>query len=169
MSGDLVLVGVIDGAFGVRGEARVRSFTAEPHALFSYGPLLDETGKAALTPKSWRPLQDAFAVTAPEIASREDAMAKRGVRLFVPRESLPAPEDDEIYVVDLIGCRVDTAGGAPLGEVIAVHDFGAGDLLEIRPPSGAPFFLEFTKINVPVVDLANRRLVADPPPDDDAA
>lgn len=164
---DLVLVGVIEGAFGVRGEARVRSFTAEPENIFGYGPLLDERGAVALTPGKWRPLQDAFAVTAPEIASREDATAKRNTRLYVPRAKLPPPDEDEIYVVDLIGCRVEDAGGAPLGEVIAVHDFGAGDLLEIRPADGAPFFLAFTKANVPTVDLANRRLVADPPPEED--
>lgn len=168
MSDDLVLVGVIDGAFGVRGEARVRSFTAEPENLFGYGPLLNEHGAIALTPSKWRPLQDAFGVMAPEIVSREDAMAKRGTRLFVPRSKLPAPEEDEIYVVDLIGCRVEGANGAPLGDVIGVHDFGAGDLLEIKPPEGAPFFLEFTKANVPTIDLANRRLIADPPPEEDA-
>lgn len=166
MSQDLVLVGVIEGAFGVRGEARVRSFTAEPEKLFAYGPLLDEHGRPALTPSSWRPLQDSFAVAAPEIASREDAMAKRGIRLYVPRAKLPPPEEDEVYVVDLIGCRVEDASGAHLGAVIAVHNFGAGDLLEIRPPAGAPFFLAFTKANVPIVDLANRRLIADPPIDE---
>ena len=165
----LVRVGVIEGAFGVKGEARVRSFTDPPENLFAYAPLRDANGAVVLSPAKWRKLGDAFAVTAPEIASREDAIAKRGAELYAPRAAFAAPAEGEIYVVDLIGCRVEDVNGAALGAVIAVHDFGAGDILEIKPPQGASFFLEFTKANVPTIDLAGRRLIADPPPADESS
>lgn len=158
----LVLVGAIAGAFGVRGEVRVRCFTAEPDGVTSYGPLYDAQGKRVLTPKSWRPVKDGLAVTAPEFATREQAEAARGTPLHVPRAALPPVEEDEFYHVDLIGCRVEALDGAPLGVVHAVHDFGAGDVLEIRK-GGAPWYLEFSKDAAPVVDLKHRRIVATPP------
>jgi 16S rRNA processing protein RimM len=171
MADDLVLVGAALGAFGVRGEVRVRSFTADPDAVCRYGPLRDEAGRVALTPKRWRPIKDGLAVTAPEVSSREAAEALRGTGLYVPRAALPAPDEDEFYHVDLIGCAVETLEGAPLGVVRAVQDFGAGDLLLIAPADGAAtWFLPFTKAAVPRVDLAARRLVAVPPvADEDAA
>lgn len=156
---------MIEGAFGVRGEARVRAFTAPPENVFAYGPLRDAEGRVVLTPTQWRPLQDAFAVRAKEIATREDAMALRGVRLHAPRDAFPPAEEDEFYVVDLIGCAVFNLAGDEVGAVIAVHDFGAGDLLEIKPADGKPFLLDFSRANVPHVDLAQRRIVIDPPPE----
>jgi 16S rRNA processing protein RimM len=161
--GDLVLVGAIAGAFGVRGEVRVRSFTAAPESLASYGPLLDKTGAPLMSPQRWRPIKDAIAVSAPEIATREQAEALKGQGLYVPRSRLPPAADDEFYHVDLIGCRVEALDGAPLGEVIAAPNFGAGDLLEVRPPAGQSWFLPFTKTHAPLVDIAARRIVADPP------
>jgi len=163
-----VLVGVIEGAFGVRGEARVRSFTMPPENLFAYGPLRGADGAVALTPQAWRAIGEAFAVAAPEIASREDAMARRGQTLHAPRAAFAAPEDDEFYVVDLVGCVAENSAGAKLGEVAAIHDFGAGDLLEIRPATGPALFVPFTREVVPAIDLAKRRLVVDPPSPDDA-
>jgi 16S rRNA processing protein RimM len=158
----LVLVGAITGAFGVRGEVKVRAFTAEPEGLFAYGPLYDAAGKLVLTPKRWRPIKDGLAVTAPEVADREAAEALRHTPLHVPRSLLPPAEDDEFYHVDLIGCRVEALDGTPLGDVVAVHDFGAGDVLELRDAAGAQRFLDFSRAVVPVVDLDNRRLVATP-------
>ncbi|MGE3141887.1 MAG: ribosome maturation factor RimM [Hyphomonadaceae bacterium] len=167
MSG-LILVGVIEGAFGVKGEARVRSFTTPPENLFVYAPLLHENGAVALTPKAWRALGEAFAVTAAEIAQREDAMKLRGTRLYAPREKFAAPEEDEFYVVDLIGCTAENAAGAAIGVVSAVHDFGAGDILEIQPPAGPALQIAFTRANAPMVDLKRRRIVLDPPPEEEA-
>lgn len=160
-----VLVGVVDGAFGVHGEARVRAFTASPENLFAYGPLLDAEGRVVLTPKKWRMITDGIAVTAPEIKSREQAMEMRGVRLYAPRDKFPPADEDEFYVVDLIGCAVEDISGAARGEVIAVHDFGAGDILEIKPVEGHPFFVEFSRDAVPQVSLDERRIVIDPPPE----
>lgn len=164
----LVLVGAIAGAFGVKGEVRVRSFTAAPEGVVSYGPLYDAAGKVVLTPKRWREIKDGLAVSGPEIADRNAAEAARGTPLHVPRAVMPPAEEDEFYHVDLIGCRVEALDGAVLGAVHAVHDFGAGDILEVRPPAGPHWYLEFTKAAVPLVDLANRRLVATPVAADEA-
>ncbi|MDX2238022.1 MAG: ribosome maturation factor RimM [Hyphomonadaceae bacterium] len=161
--GDLVLVGAIAGAFGVKGEVRVRSFTAAPENLVSYGALLDKSGAPLITPKRWRSIKDAIAVSAPEIATREQAEALKGQGLYVRRSRLPPAADDEFYHVDLIGCRVEALDGTALGEVIAAPNFGAGDLLEVRPPAGPSWFLPFTKAHTPLVDVAARRIVADPP------
>jgi len=168
MTSAFVLVGYIEGAFGVHGEARVRSFTDPPQNIAAYGPLTDADGRVVLTPAKCRSIGEAFAITAPEIKTREDAMAMKGVRLHAPREKFPATEEDEFYIVDLIGCRAALLSGEAAGDVIGVHDFGAGDLLEIKPPRGAPYFLEFSRANVPHVVLAERRIVIDPPPEEDA-
>ncbi|HWA23904.1 MAG TPA: ribosome maturation factor RimM [Caulobacterales bacterium] len=159
---NLILVGAITGAFGVRGELRVKSFTAALEDVCAYGPLLDESGALVLTPKSWRPLKDAVAMTAKEVKTREQAEAMRGTALYVPREALPAPEEDEFYAADLIGCAVVSVSGAPLGEVTAVTDYGAGDMLEIVL-NGAVWRLPFTQENTPQIDLKSRRIIADPP------
>ena len=161
---DLVLVGAIAGAFGVQGEVKLRSFTAEPHALMDYAPFFDSDGAIALTPKSWRSIKDGIAVTAPEVHSREDAMALRNIKLYVPRSKLPPPEDDEFYHVDLIGLSVEALDGTPLGKVRSVIP-GPQDLLDIEGTPGAKssWFLPFTKALVPVVDLAGKRLVAEVP------
>lgn len=159
----LVLVGAIAGAFGVRGEVKVRPFTADPDGIVRYGPLLDKAGRAVLTPKSWRPIKDALAVTAPEVTSREQAEALRNTALYVPRALLPAPDEDEFYHVDLIGCRVETLAGDVLGVVKAVQDFGAGDLLEVHEAAGRSAFYLFTKAAAPLVDVQRRRIVVDPP------
>lgn len=166
MAEKLILVGAIEGAFGVRGEVRLRSFTSPPDNIAKYGPLRDADGRVILTPKSARPLKDAIAVTAPEIAQREEAEAMRGTRLYIARDILPPPEDeDEFYVVDLIGCAVQDVSGDLLGEVIAVHDFGAGDIVELKQPDGRTRQLGFTRDTFPKVDLSARKLVADPPPE----
>ncbi len=165
-SSHLICVGEIRGAFGVRGEARIASFTADPAAVFSYGPLLDETGAARLTVSSWRPIKGGFAARAREIETPEQADTMRGLRLYVPRAALPAPEPDEFYHADLIGLAVRHADGRALGRVRAVEDFGAGALLEIEPETGeaaARWRLPFTRAFVPEVDLAGGAVTVDPP------
>lgn len=159
---DLIVVGQIAGAFGVKGEVRVRSFTDDPEACFAYGPLMDETGKVILTPKRCRPLKDLFGVLAEEPLQREDWEALKGTNLHVPRSALPATGADEFYIVDLIGCTVVHEDGRELGIVRNVPDFGAGSLLEITPPDGQGFYLPFDPENAPGVDLDARRITVAP-------
>jgi 16S rRNA processing protein RimM len=163
----LIIVGAIAGAFGVRGEVRVRSFTANPCDIAAYGPLYDKHGGLILTPTNARPIKDAVAISAPEVKSREAAEDLRGTALYVPRDKLPPAEDDEFYHVDLIACRVETLSGDELGAVRAVHDFGAGDILEITTPDGGQMFIAFTKERVPFVDVGARRLVVQTEETDD--
>lgn len=156
---DLIVVGQIAGAFGVKGEVRVRSFTDDPEACFSYGPLLNEAGEVILTPVRHRPLKDVFGVTAEETLQREDWEALKGTNLHVSRDALPEAEDGEFYVIDLIGCDVTHEDGRTLGAVRNVQDFGAGSLLEITPATGSVFYLPFNAETTPEVDLAARRIV----------
>lgn len=166
MPQDLILVGVFGAPHGVKGELRLKSFTADPLAIAGYGPLTDASGQ-----RTWRIAQarlvkdDMLVVRVEDVADREAAARLTNQRLHVPRERLPAiAEVDEFYHADLIGMPVETPAGAPLGRVAAVLDFGAGDILEITPPDGGrPLMVPFTKAAVPVVDLKAGRLVADPP------
>ncbi len=161
----LICVGEIRGAFGVRGEARIASFTADPEAVFAYGPLLDADGAPRLSVRSWRPVKDGFAALAPEIESREQAEAMKGQRLYVPRTALPAPEEDEFYFSDLVGMAVRNLDGADLGRIKAVVNFGGGDLLEIAGPPGPKeaWRIPFTRDFAPEVDLEGRTVTIDPP------
>ncbi len=160
MSERLIQVARVAGAFGVRGEIRITTFTEDPMALAVYKTLLDEAGQPALTLSGARPVKGGVIARAKEVATREEAEALRGLRLFITRDSLPPPEADEFYLADLIGLSVETAEGEALGKVKSVHDFGAGDLLEIQPPAGATWWLPFTRENVPEVKIAEGRLVA---------
>lgn len=170
-----ILVGAIAGAFGVKGEVKLKSFCAEPRAIASYGPLWSEDGARSFTLALTRPVPAGFAARIPGIATREQAEALRGTRLYAARSRLPALPDDEFYHADLIGLEVLDTGGAPLGRVAAVLNHGAGDILEIRPGHGAgahgpdthgrALLLPFTRACVPTVDLGAGRLIADPPPE----
>jgi 16S rRNA processing protein RimM len=162
MDRNKVCVGAIAGAFGVRGEVRLKSFCAEPGAIATYGPLLAEDGRSYSVTLG-RPVTNGIAARLSGIETREAAEALRGQRLYVDRERLPALPDDEFYHADLIGLEVRDTGGALLGRVAAVLNHGAGDLLEVRPPQGAAILLPFTRAAVPTVDLASGRIVADPP------
>lgn len=161
MSDDLIQVGRVAGAFGVRGEVRITSFTADPAALLDYRDLKREDGAPALTLLAGRPAKGGIVARAKEIETREQAEALRGLKLFIPRSALPETEDeDEFYVTDLIGLAVETPEGEPLGAIRSVQDFGAGDLLEILPPEGgATWYLPFTKAAVPEVRLADRKVI----------
>ncbi len=160
----LIVVAQITGAFGVKGEARVRSFTDDPAACFSYGPLLDADGKVVLTPLKHRPLNEGFGVTAKEQRQREEWEAMRGTLLHAARETMPEAdaEDGEVYVADLIGMAVIHVDGRALGQVKAAHDFGAGDLIEVEPATGPSFLLPFTEDVFPEIDMEARKLRADP-------
>ena len=159
-----VCLGAIAGAFGVRGEVRLKSFTADPADIAAYGPLETEDGARRFDVELTGRTKGALVARLSGIASKEEADALRGMRLFVPRAALPAPGEDEYYHVDLIGLAVQDTGGAPLGRVKAVHNHGAGDILEVQPPGGgATLLLPFTRAAVPTVDLAAGRIVVDPP------
>jgi 16S rRNA processing protein RimM len=161
---DLVLIGAVLGAFGVKGELRIRAFTEDPASVAAYGPLYDQGGRVVATPKRVRPIKDGVALSVHEPLNREAAEALRGTGLHVPRSALPEADPDEFYHVDLIGCSVEALDGTPLGLVKAVRNFGAGDLLEIQPPQekSPSWYLPFTKAAAPFVDLARRRIVASP-------
>ena len=160
MGEPLILVGRVAGAFGVRGEVRITAFTAEPLALLDYRTLQREDGSPGLTLTAGRAAKGAFIGRAAEIATREQAEALRGLQLYIPRDALPDPDEDEFYVTDLIGLAVETAAGEPLGRVKAVQDYGAGDLLEIEPPEGPSWYLPFTREAVPEVRIAERKVIA---------
>jgi 16S rRNA processing protein RimM len=161
VSEDLIMVGRVAGAFGVRGEVRITSFTAEPLALVDYKTLLREDGTPALTLTGGRVAKGGVVARAKEIETRDQAEAARGLKLFIPRASLPEPDDeDEFYVADLIGMDVVSLEGDLLGKVRSVRDFGAGDLLEVAPIAGESWWLPFTKEAVPEVQVAEGHVVA---------
>ena len=160
----LILVGQIGGGFGVRGEVRVTAFTADPLALTAYGPLLRADGSVALTLTSTRPDKAGVVGRAKEIATKEEADALRGLKLHVPRDRFPEPDEDEFYLADLIGVQARGADGAVMGQVKSVQNFGADDMLEIAPATGGPtWYLPFTKEAVPELHLADGWLLAVPP------
>lgn len=164
MSGARVCVGAIGGAFGVRGEVRLKSFTAEPEAIAGYGPVETEDGTRSFEITLGRPIKGALAARLSGITTKEDADALRGQRLYVPRDRLPDPGEDEYYHADLIGLEVTDTGGAVLGRVKSVQSNGAEDLLEIHGPGlKQTVLLPFTRAAVPTIDLGAGRIVADPP------
>jgi 16S rRNA processing protein RimM len=160
-----VLVGRFGAPHGVRGEIRLHSFTAEPQAIAAYGALSDESGARRFVIKSVRPQgKDMLVARVEGVDDRAAAEALRGVELYVARALLPEPEEDEFYLSDLEGLRAETPEGALLGRVVAVRNFGAGDILEIAPPQGGETLLfPFTKAVAPIVDVAGGRVVIAPP------
>ena len=160
----LLLVGRIAGSFGVKGEVRLTTYTEDPMALARYRVLLREDGSPALTVETARQAKDTLIVRATGVTDKDQADALRGLRLHVRRDALPEPEEDEFYLADLIGLRAELADGAAFGTVKAVHDFGAGDILEIDPGGGrATVLVPFTKEAVPEVKITEGRLLVVPP------
>lgn len=143
---------------------RVRTFTEQPEDLVAYGALYDEHGQSFQI-EVRGPHKAGVLAAIHGIEDREAALRLRGQRLYVPREVLPAPEDDdEFYYTDLIGLSVRTGDDVEVGVVKAVHDFGAGDLLEVAPSDGGrTVMLPFTREIVPVIDLDGGHLVIEPP------
>ena len=156
-----VLVGAIAGAFGVKGEVRLKSFCAEPADIAGYAPLWSESGDREFRLKITRAIPNGFSARIDGISTKEQADALRGVRLFADRDRLPSLPDDEFYYADLIGLTVMDSGGETLGRVAAVHNHGAGDILEVK--GKGTLLLPFTKPVVPTVDLSAGRIIADPP------
>lgn len=128
---DLVSVGVITGAHGIKGEVKLRSFTADPEAIASYSPL--ETAKGtSIEIVRLRAQKDGFIAVLKGVTDRNASEALKGTELFVPRSRLPEPEDGEVYLDDLIGLPVVLKDGTPLGEIIGVENFGASDLIDVK-------------------------------------
>ncbi|HEY3799315.1 MAG TPA: ribosome maturation factor RimM [Caulobacteraceae bacterium] len=165
----LILVGRVAGAFGVRGEIRITAYGDDPLALKRYKTLLREDGSPALTLAGGRAQKGALITTAREVATREAAEALKGLALYVPRSALPPPEEDEFYLADLIGLAAVDVGGAPVGRIKNVQNFGAGDLLEIAPEAGPTWWLPFTREAVPDVRIADGVVVIAPPAEDDGS
>lgn len=160
----LVCLGQIGAPHGVRGEVRLRSFTAEPEAIAAYGPLQTEDGRA-IGIESLRPAKDHFVAALSGIHDRDAAAQLANAKLYVPRERLPLLADpEEFYHSDLIGLAVVDRNGQQLGSVVAIHNFGAGDLLEVRlDTSSKTELLAFKDTNVPSIDVAGGKVVIEPP------
>jgi 16S rRNA processing protein RimM len=165
-----VLVGEFGRPHGLKGEVRLKSYTADPLAIGAYGPLATEAGRT-LTLVSVRPAPgaapDLLIARVEGVTTREAAEALSRTRLHVDRGRLPPPADaDEFLIADLVGLTVETPAGEALGTVAAVPNYGGGDLLEIAPAGGgATALLPFTRAFVPRVDLAAGRIVAEAPAD----
>jgi 16S rRNA processing protein RimM len=162
--GARICLGQIGAAHGVRGEVRLYSFTAEPEAIAGYGPLETEDG-GVVQIESLRRAKDHFVAKLAGIADRSAAERLTNVKLYVLRERLPAPDQpDEFYHADLIGLRAMTREGEDLGRIVALRNFGAGDILEIAPKAGGEtVLLPFTKAVAPEIDIAGGRIVIAPP------
>ena len=160
VAGSKVRVARIGAAHGVRGEMKLWSFTQDPAAIADYGPLETEDGKL-FDIESLRAAKDHFVVRIEGIEDRDAAAKLCNVDLYVPRDRLPAiAEEDTFYHADLVGMAAVSETGAALGTVTALHNFGAGDLIEIATAQGGePLLLPFTKAIVPEIDMAARRIV----------
>jgi 16S rRNA processing protein RimM len=153
-----VLLGVVLGAQGLKGGVRVKAFTQSPDRLGAYGPLRDKAGRV-LTVASVREGQSGAVVQFHEITDRNAAEALRGTELFVARDQLPKTEADEFYHADLVGLAAEDTEGRAIGTVRAIHNFGAGDVIEIVRADGDEVFLPFTKEVAQEIDLAQGRIV----------
>ncbi len=158
-----ILVAQIGAPHGVRGELRLKAFTTDPLALAEYGPLETEDGARRFKLLSLRPAKDMLVARIEGVADRDAAELLKHLRLYVPRERLPKIDEEETwYHADLVGLAVDDRNGNAFGVVAAIHNYGAGDVIEIAPTGGGPTLLvPFTKSAVPVVDVAGGRLVID--------
>jgi 16S rRNA processing protein RimM len=164
MTADRICVGAIAGSFGLQGEVRLKSFCSTPEAIATYGELTTEDGKRSFTVKLTRPVAHGLGARLTGITTKEQADALKGTSLYADRTKLPSLPDDEFYHTDLIGMEVRDTGGVVIGTLQAVHNHGAGDLLEIMGPGmKTALLLPFTRAIIPTVDLAARRIVADLP------
>lgn len=165
---DRICIGAISGAFGVTGEVRLKSFCTVPEDIASYGPLWSEDGSRQFRVTLTRPVAGGLGARIAGVATKDEADALRGTSLFVDRSRLPSLPDDEFYHADLIGLDAVDTGGEVFGKVLAVHNHGAGDIIEISSiRHKSALLLPFTKAIVPNVDLAAGRLIVDLPEESD--
>jgi 16S rRNA processing protein RimM len=158
-----VCLAKVVGAHGLRGALKLRCFTERPADVAAYGPLYDERGERRLELKVLRATPGGVVAAAADVRDRSAAEALRGTLLFVPRPALPEPAPDEFYHSDLEGLSVERSDGTRLGRVRRLDNFGGGDLIEIAADDGSVLTLPFDRRTVPVVDLAQGRLVVEPP------
>lgn len=160
-----VLLGVVAAPHGVRGLVRIRSYTENPMAIASYGPLSDETGRKQYRVEALSTVKEAVLARIEGVADRTAAEALRGLRLYVERERLPATDEREWYEADIVGLAAVGRDGRDWGKVIAFHDFGAGRTMEISGGSASrsPVMLPFTVEAVPEVDVEGGKVVVEPP------
>jgi 16S rRNA processing protein RimM len=158
-----ICVARIGAAHGVRGAVKLWTFTEDPLAVKRYGPLATKDGARRFEVASAREAKGHLVATLKGVTTREEAERLNGVELYVARDKLPATDDDEYYYADLIGLAAVTTADEPLGRVVAIHNFGAGDIIEIAPPHGPTLLLPFTNAVVPKVDLAGGRAVIELP------
>ena len=158
-----ICVARIGAAHGVRGAVKLWTFTEDPLAVKAYGPLTTRDGARQFEVTHVREARDHLVATFKGVASREDAERLNGIELYIAREKLPETDDDEYYHADLIGLAAVNAANEPLGRVVAIHNFGAGDIIEIAPPHGSTMLLPFTNAVVPTVDLKGGRVVIELP------
>ena len=159
-----VILGVITGVHGIRGEVRVKSFTGDPDAIWSYGPLLlGETGKTVEVLR-FRSSKGGFVVALEGVNDRNAAEKLKGAELKIDRDALPPVEPGEYYHEDLAGLCVRTVDGREVGTIVRVENFGAGDLLEVRLAGKKETqFLPFGASSVPEVNIEDGFVVVDPP------
>ncbi|MBH5401286.1 ribosome maturation factor RimM [Bradyrhizobium sp. CNPSo 4010] len=155
----LVCVARIGAAHGVRGAVKLWTFTEDPFAVRRYGPLSTKDGRRQFEIAEVREARDHLVATFKGVATRDEAERLNGIELYVPRDKLPATDEDEYYHTDLIGLAAVTTGGDALGRVVAIHNFGAGDIIEIAPPKGPTMLLPFSNAVVPEVDIGGGRVV----------
>jgi 16S rRNA processing protein RimM len=158
-----ICIARIGAPHGVRGAVKLWTFTEDPRAVEHYGPLMTKDGARQFEIASAREAKDHLVATFKGIVTRNDAEKLNGIELYVPREKLPATDEDEYYHTDLIGLAAVNTADEPLGRVVALHNFGAGDIIEIAPPTGATMLLPFTNAVVPTVDIAGGRVVIELP------
>jgi 16S rRNA processing protein RimM len=159
-----ICLGVVTGPHGVQGAVRIKSFTEVPEDIARYGPLSDQSGHRTFRVQTVGVAKGVVIARLSGVEDRTQAEALRGVRLHLPRSALPQTEAEEFYHADLIGLEAVLGDGTPVGRVRAIHDFGAGDTLELVRPDAPPVMVPFTRAVVPIVELAAGRLVLDPPP-----
>ena len=154
----------IGAPHGIRGEVKLWPFTEDPLAVTNYGPLETKDGARRFEIEAARPAKDHLVARLKGVADRNAASSLRNTDLFVPRDRLPPIEDaDTFYHADLVGLAAASEDGAALGTVTAIHNFGAGDIIEIAPKSGPSLLLPFTNAVVPTVDLAAGHVVVELP------
>ena len=159
----LVCVARIGAAHGVRGAVRLWTFTEDPFAVRHYGPLQTKDGERLFEVTQAREGKGHLVATFKGITTRDEAEQLNGIELYVAREKLPETGENEYYHADLIGLDAVTTTGEALGRVVAIHNFGAGDIIEIAPLKGTTLLLPFSNAVVPEVDLESGCVVINPP------
>jgi 16S rRNA processing protein RimM len=158
-----ICIARIGAAHGVRGAVKLWTFTEDPFAVKRYGPLSTKDGARQFEVTDAREAKGHLVATLKGVTTRDEAERLNGVELYIAREKLPATREDEYYHTDLIGLAAVTTADRPLGRVIAIYNFGAGDIMEIAPPQGATMLLPFTNAVVPTVDLKAGRVMIELP------